>query len=502
MKPNAHSTREATSQVALLALLLVLVLIGLARWRFLGTQLERDEGEFAYGAQRILAGDVPYVSFHAMKLPGIYLAYALLLVCCGETAWGIHLGLLLVTLASTTFVYALASRRYGRSSGLSAAAAFGLLTLSPAVQGTQAQSEHFVIFWGLAGACLLGSQRLSLLFFAGLMFGMSLLTKQHGLLFGIAAIACCWRSWRAVTVVALGWMLPLATTCATMAVLGAWDEFVFWTWTYPSHYATRVPPRLGLTVLLNIIPEALGWCWPLWILGALGIIRAWRQLLIWALVSFLAICPGLVFRGHYFLLLMPVVAVGVGVSVRWLRAAPTGIAIAWTAASLAMFYAPLTPPELISKLYYDQFFNEAPEIGRFLAEQTQPSEPIGVLASEPQLLFNARRVSVSPHIYMYPLMENQPYALKMQDELIAGIEQGAPKILVVWEEPVSWLYQPGAPTRILDWVNPYLAEHYYQVGRVECSLDGPPRFAWDEAALAKPPEYARVMNIYRRKSGH
>ena len=40
-------------------LLIVVVLVGLVRWRFLETPLERDKGEFGYGGQRLLAGDVP-----------------------------------------------------------------------------------------------------------------------------------------------------------------------------------------------------------------------------------------------------------------------------------------------------------------------------------------------------------------------------------------------------------------------------------------------------------
>src|SRR6188508_1903744 len=95
-----NSKLFATSKLHLGGLIVALAVLGLVRWQFLDTPLERDEGEFAYGAQRILAGDVPYVSFHAMKLPGIYLAYAATMLLFGETAWGIHLGLLLVNLAS------------------------------------------------------------------------------------------------------------------------------------------------------------------------------------------------------------------------------------------------------------------------------------------------------------------------------------------------------------------------------------------------------------------
>lgn len=81
------------SRWSLIGLFVLIACIGMVRWRFLDAPLERDEGEFAYGAQRILAGEIPYVSFYAMKLPGIYVTYAVMSSFFGEHARGIHLGL-------------------------------------------------------------------------------------------------------------------------------------------------------------------------------------------------------------------------------------------------------------------------------------------------------------------------------------------------------------------------------------------------------------------------
>ncbi len=50
------------------------------RLRLLGLPLERDEGEYAYMAQQLLQGVLPYTEAHSMKFPGIFFVYAGVLV--------------------------------------------------------------------------------------------------------------------------------------------------------------------------------------------------------------------------------------------------------------------------------------------------------------------------------------------------------------------------------------------------------------------------------------
>ena len=73
---------------------LVLAVVVGVRIRLLNLPLERDEGEYAYIAQLLLKGIAPYAQAYTMKLPGAPLMYALIMAVFGQTAWGIHLGLL------------------------------------------------------------------------------------------------------------------------------------------------------------------------------------------------------------------------------------------------------------------------------------------------------------------------------------------------------------------------------------------------------------------------
>ena len=83
--------------------------------------LERDEGEFAYAGQLLLQGIPPYKLAYNMKLPGTYIAYAALMAVFGQTIAGVHLGLLLVNVATILLLYRLTRELFDPiSAGLAA----------------------------------------------------------------------------------------------------------------------------------------------------------------------------------------------------------------------------------------------------------------------------------------------------------------------------------------------------------------------------------------------
>jgi hypothetical protein len=79
--------------------------------------LEREDGEYAYTGQLILQGIPPYKIAYNMKLPGTYVGYAAILRTFGETAAGVHLGLLLVNGCTTVLMFFLGRQLYGDLAG-------------------------------------------------------------------------------------------------------------------------------------------------------------------------------------------------------------------------------------------------------------------------------------------------------------------------------------------------------------------------------------------------
>mgnify|MGYP003299295094 CR=1 FL=1 len=60
-------------------------------------------------------------------------------------------------------------------------------------------------------------------------------------------------------------------------------------------------------------------------------------------------------------------------------------------------------------------FPEALKIAEYLRNHSSPAARIAVLGSEPEIYFYAARHSATGYIYMYPLMEPQPFAERMRD---------------------------------------------------------------------------------------
>jgi hypothetical protein len=107
------------------------------------------------------------------------------------------------------------------------------------------------------------------------------------------------------------------------------------------------------------------------------------------------------------------------------------------------------------RVYSTSLLTDAALVADHLRTNTPPDARIAVLGSEPQIYFLSRRRSATGHIYTYALMEPQPYARRMQEEMIAEIERNQPQFVVYVEEPYSWLRRDGSEPRLFDWWSEY-----------------------------------------------
>src|SRR5438876_11211209 len=103
---NSKALRLGWCVLAVIVFGLVLAI----RIRLLGIPLERDEGEYAYAGQLMLQGVPPYQLAYNMKFPGVYAAYALIIWIFGQSTIGVHVGLLIVNIASIVIVFLIARR--------------------------------------------------------------------------------------------------------------------------------------------------------------------------------------------------------------------------------------------------------------------------------------------------------------------------------------------------------------------------------------------------------
>jgi hypothetical protein len=540
---------------------LTILLVFAIRVRLRQMPLERDEGEYAYAGQLILHGVPPYKEAYNMKLPGTYAAYAVIMAVFGQTASSIHIGVALINAASIVLIFLIGRKLLDEPAGVAAAISYALLSTSPSVLGLAGHATHFIVLPALAGTLLLLRAREQALnravdslpnraisspssdesrnplirypiLFAGLLFGLAFLMKQHGIFFGIfgglylvfshiyepqsikerlekevaansngprttkrkelraASLrygaklpAIAWpRLFKEPAFFCLGFALPYLLTCLLLLAAGVFHEFTFWTITYARKYATALPQGIGNDIVRTTLETVTGSNILLWIIPWLGaLLMAWERrlanehrflLFVLLLCSLGSISVGFYFRQHYFITLLPVLALLTGVAIsRALRlvkhdttielflALPVfllfGLGCLLSLGGNGALWFTMSPTEATESIYHTSLFSNAYNLAESLRSKTTQDSRVAVLGSEPEIYFYSRRRSATGYIYMYPLMEKHPYAAQMQQEMIAEIENKKPAYVVYVDEPNSWLRQPASQHLLDDWWQNY-----------------------------------------------
>lgn len=529
-----HSpVQKKTSKIILWLILAASILfVATVRIRLLDMPLERDEGEYAYAGQLMLEGTPPYQLAYNMKLPGAYVAYALIMSIFGKTIAGIHWGLLIVNISTSVLMFFLAKRIIDFAGAVIAASLYSLLSLSPAMFGMAGHATHFVLLPAVAGLYLLlralERNEKPTLFLSGLLFGLAFLMKQHGVFFGLfgglylAGFELKRRpvSWRQLIKQGLlyssGAILPFGLVCLWLYGAGVFITFWFWNFSYAQQYVSQVSPALaGKQFHLTFTTVLTSGLW-LWILAGIGtiiLLLRWKAykcryfLTGILLFSFLSICPGFHFREHYFLLLLPAISLLAGLAVSWgLSKDRTGaiilvlfiIACGHAVYGQKELFFHLSPAETSRAVYGVNPFPEAIKIAEYIKQNTSENATIAILGSEPEIYFYANRKSASGYIYMYGLMEPQAYAIKMQKQMIEEIEASKPDSLVFINIATSWLIRPQSSRLVFNWFNHYVKENFELVGQIEILPEEETTYLWDLQEPASPQSLYYIM-IYTRR---
>lgn len=455
----------------------ILLAAALVRRPYLDVPLVRDEGELAYIAQRIAAGDVPYRDAYHQKTP--LPAYLLAVFDAGLE--GFRRFGLLYGLGATAVVFGLTASAAGGAYAPWAAAAFALLQFGQAGILHQASSEHFMLLWLALGlwAWLGGTGRSAAL--AGLALGAAYQCKQTALAALAFVLADAYLSrrdskggntalGRALIAIA-GFGAVQAAAAGYFASQGAFAEYWACTWTNNWAYvASRAESRPFWAPLRDAL-AAGGWSLGLWGLGALGLARlaqgrsAAKRL--WLLAAALAAAAASAGPyAHYFLPLALPLAIGAAVAAKEAteelrstsaprRAAALVLLLAAWLPALARQAAYLLRPEAEKArvLARQPPFEAAQSLGAWLGERTRPGEEILVIGSEPQIYFYARRAAATRMIIAYPMTGPYPYSAALREEFLRRLSERAPKVIVVsqlstslseWPAMIHELLRPAA----------------------------------------------------------
>ncbi len=510
----------------------VLVLAVALRLPFLDLPLNRDEGEYAYVAQRLLQGVPPYGEAYSLRWPGIYAAYAAILAVLGRSHVAVHLGLTVANAATVALVMRLGGRLFDPAVGLAAGALYAVLSINRYLLGFAGYTEHFVVLPALAALVLLvgtvqpvGTRRA---FWAGTLLGAATLVKQPGvffLLLGFVLIAWDARRRAAAPLAAFtaGAAWPAAVTVIALGAAGVLERGWFWTVRYAAEYVglreAATVPRVLAETLGPLVGTAGG---PL-ALAAVGVValaagagagRGRRVVVGLAVAGAAATSVGLYFRPHYFILLLPALALlgGVGATAlarrlfardRWAAIAATAltaIAVALSVVAQRDVLIGVTPHALAHELYHGNPYPEALQIGRMLRDLTPAGARIAVIGSEPEIYFYADRPAATAFIYMYPLMERQPFARAMQEEMIGQVETARPAYVVVVWVNYSWMASAQSDQRVFRWLEDYRRRHLDRVGVVDIVAPDHSEYRWGAEAAGYTPRARFWLEILRRRT--
>lgn len=494
-------------------MLLIVVLFFVAvRFHWRDLPLERDEGEYAYCGQLMLQGIPPYQLAYNMKLPGTYAAYALIMAIFGQTGSGIHLGFILVNLATIGLIFLIGRKLFGSAVGAASGAAYTVLSASTAVLGLAAHATHFVVLAALGGILLLlyalETDRVVLFFLSGSCLGLAFLMKQPGIvfaLFGAVYFGCQkWsrrRDWQYIIsrggALLAGTAWPYGLMCLLLYRVGVFPQFWFWTFSYARAYGSYSPLRAGTQNFIRVGKGLVHFDGGMWLIAGIGLVllllnrraRTHAFFTIALLVfSFLGVSAGLYFREHYFVLLLPVVALLCGIAVvhsadalrerRSIPAVPAIPALVFVLAIVvsvfrerAIFFAPNRNFACRQIYPYDPFL-EAEAAATYLKGATSPDTRLAIFGSEPEVYFESQRHSATGYIYTYGLMEQQPYALEMREEMMKEVREAAPEYVLFVDDQGSWgWFSPTWQGDFFQSVLRYISNDYERAAEVKIAAD-------------------------------
>ncbi|RMG78388.1 MAG: hypothetical protein D6707_09905, partial [Bacteroidetes bacterium] len=233
------------------------------------------------------------------------------------------------------------------------------------------------------------------------------------------------------------------------------------------------------------------------------------------LFSFLSIFPGFRFYGHYWLQLLPALALLTGTSIfiihellekklkknaKWITVAIviTTFTVSFTKEKKYLLSPNYT--QVLRRVYGMNPFPETWQVAQYIKQKTSPEDEIVALGSEPEIYFYTNRRCASRIAYTSKAVNGSERHKEWQKELIHDIETKMPKYIVFYNHPTSWMVQPGADQTIFKWFNKFASQNYKLVGIADMQNPYNTRYVWEQKVLQYKPKGQFYILVYERKS--
>jgi hypothetical protein len=422
----------------------------------------RDSGVFLYMGWRLLSGDIPYRDVWDHKPPLIYLVDALGLSLTPDSLWGVWLLQFIFVFLTFYLIHKILDREFGIAAALAGSLilASGLLTV---LEQGNVTEEYALVFQAACFWLFVSAHKanfpIQASFWVGLAGGVAFNFKQTtiGVWIASALILLAVRIFqrksplRDFLSLSAGWLIPSLVFVIYFASQNAltdyWEQAFLYNFTYiGKHEGIRrlIPVFFKGFLLLRrggvLYLAALGW------LGGLGFVWLNRKtaphpLVLIALVSLPIEVILITISGrsiiHYYLTLLPVMAILTGVLIytiprllekitnrsvqklnRWTPAIVLSVVILFQFGQLEYY------PEYVRVLAINEY---APVI-EYIGQNTGESDKVLVIGAESAVNFLARREAPTRYVYQYPLalLGRRP----MFEEYFNQILQNKPVLII------------------------------------------------------------------------
>ncbi len=382
--------RSDPSRLWVLFLLFLAVATMLRIPAFANRVFNSDEAYLATQAQSLIHGERLYLDTVDRKPPVVPYLYAAVFEITGSDDLGPVRVLATLATALTALLLAVeARRRFGwRHAGLIT----GLLYLmaATAFRPLDAQAANFEVFMlpVTTGAMLFGIRGKPAA--AGATLALATLTLQSAaiVLVPLAWLAWCARRGRGLVTLAIAYALPVLVA----ALIFGWHDFFRWVFTSNRAYLDS-QGVLGYALRLGL--SQTGW----FLLGSAALVLlvpfAWRSrhkdidLWLWLAAAVVAVGAGLRFFGHYYLQLLPPLAL---LGVRGLGSPPL-LARRWAVVAVAVLA--VVPAACFLGLAITSHDNKdtriALAVGSYVAAHTRPDQRVLVWGQAPEVYWSSDR---------------------------------------------------------------------------------------------------------------
>jgi hypothetical protein len=535
------SKEEKFTYLLLAGIILLVVMI---RSNFLDIPFERDEGIYGYNGKLALEGKAPYKDFYEQKFPGLFYFYAVMVAIFGDTVRGLHTGFMILNIGTILFVFAAVKRLFSPMAAVVSAFTYAIVSMTPNLSGFTVQSEHGVAFFSAMGiyffTLVRSNPSFRNLFIMGIALGAAFMTKTTGifLLFwgGLAVIADFLLSeekrtvkefFRRTIIFSSGAVLITGFLFLIVIAKGSLQEMLFWTIDIPKRYVSKVPWEEGKKYLgysYQAITKEYKWFWMHAILGLISVFIlsiSWRKklpIILLAACSALTIFPGFFFYGHYWIQILPGLAVITGLTfysivnllqksgvksdkLNYAYVVIFAVCCLLHLNRLKDYYFNPNYERVLRNVYGNNPFPETAKIADYINNNSQPEDQLVLIGSEPQLYFYTRKRCPSRHAYFSALVDNVAEAKDWQKEFIADVEKAKPRFVIFYNHPLSLLVQKDADQSVFEWYNKYVTENYNLIGLVDMIEGYSSTYVWKEQLATYAPQAQNRIYIFEKKVG-